>query len=113
MEGIARCSYKSKQGRLPAGTTLAPNSLTLNGTFGGKPGYLQFTVQIADAFGATTNVSPTFWMYDHISLAGDISTCFRIFTNCALSLPISGGVPGAKPSVTLVRAAPQAQGCWN
>jgi hypothetical protein len=110
--GIAPYTFSVKQGRVPVGTKLSPSSLTLNGTFGGNPGYLQFTVQVGDAFGATTMIAPKFWMYAHISVAGDLTSCMRIFTDCSLRLPISGGVPGGNPSVSLVRYTQQVQGCW-
>ena len=95
--GIAPYSFTVKQGPLPVGTTLSRNSLTLNGTFGGQQGYLQFTVQVGDGFGATTTVSPTFWMYPRISLQG--GTC-RGVGGCTVQLSYSGGVPGPLPSVT-------------
>ncbi len=111
--GIAPYTYTLKQGPLPVGTSLAANALTLNGTFGGNSGFLQFTVQVGDAFGASATISPTFWMYPHISVAGDQSTCYRTFAPCLLRLPISGGVPNGRPSVALVRTTQQPnQGCW-
>ena len=94
--GVAPFSYTVKQGQLPAGTKLSPNSLSLTGTFGGKPGYLQFTVQVADGFGATTTLSPTFWMYPHVSLAG--GTC-QGRVRCSVTLAFAGGPPGPQPTV--------------
>ncbi len=108
--GVEPYSYTLTSGTLPAGTSLS--GLTLTGTFGGSSGYLNFTVQVTDGFGATASVGVTFWMYDHISLASDTTTCFRIFTACSLRLAISGGVPGGNPSVSLASAVPAAQGCW-
>jgi large repetitive protein len=107
--GVGPYSYSLSQGQLPAGTTLS--GLYLGGTFRGLSGYLQFTVQVSDAVGGTTTISPTFWMYDHISVGS--GSCYRIFTDCSLRLPISGGVPGGNPSVALVSEAPAPnQGCW-
>jgi len=77
--GVAPFAYKLTSGQLPSGTALS--GLSLKGTFGGLTGYLQFTVQVTDALGATDTVSPTFWMYPHIALAGDSTTCVNIFTN--------------------------------
>ncbi len=94
--GVAPLTYTVKQGPLPAGTKLSSSSLTLNGAFGGKPGYLQFTVQVGDALGAMTTISPTFWMYPHIALA--TGTCTGRAT-CTVKLAYSGGVPGPAPSV--------------
>ena len=99
--GIAPYSFTVKQGPLPAGTTLSPNSLTLNGTFGGNPGYLLFAVQVGDAFGATTTISPTFWMYPHVSLGnGTCASGQRLGTQCSVTLSYSGGTPNQ--AVTLV-----------
>ena len=114
--GVGPYTYTLTQGPLPAGTSL--NGLSLNGTFKGSSGWLQFTVQVGDALGATALLSPRFWMYDHVSLPGDGTTCFYIWTDCTLHLPIGGGVPGGSPSVALVAEAPQpgnqaGQGCWN
>jgi hypothetical protein len=96
--GIAPYTFSVKQGPLPAGTALAPNALTLNGTFGGQTGYLQFTALVGDAYGATATVSPTFWMYPHVSLSG--GTCLGR-GGCQVTLSYSGGTPGQK-----VTAAP-------
>jgi hypothetical protein len=96
--GIGPYNFTVKQGPLPAGTSLSPNSLTLNGTFGGQSGYLQFTVQVGDAFGATATVSPTFWMYQHISLAGGTCTGRG---KCAMILSYNGGTPNQ-----MVKVAP-------
>ncbi len=114
--GVAPFSYKLLQGSLPLGTKLA--GLSLLGTFTGQSGYLQFSVQVTDALGATSTVSPTFWMYPLIALAGDSTTCFLIFTDCNLKLKITGGVPSGNPSVALVGELPQPGdpargGCWN
>lgn len=108
--GIGPYSYALTSGQLPVGASLS--GLSLSGTFGGSSGFLKFSVQVTDAMGATATLAPTFWMYDHISLASDTTTCFRIFTACSLRLAISGGVPGGNPSVSLASAAPAGQGCW-
>ena len=105
--GIAPFTYTVKQGPLPSGTTLSSSSLTLNGTFGGQPGYLPFTVDVGDAFGATATVTPTFWMYNHISLAGGSigtnpnSLCWWTgydpvsSPGCRGQFPYAGGTPSA------------------
>jgi hypothetical protein len=104
-------SYALTQGSLPAGTSLS--GLSLTGTFGGQPGYLQFTVQVSDGLGVSTTIAPTFWMYQHISLSNQV--CYGNYnTGCSVQIPISGGVPGGTPSVALLaNNANPAQGCWN
>lgn len=106
--GIAPYTFTLTQGPLPAGTSLSPNALTLNGTFGGQTGYLQFTVQVGDAFGATATVSPTFWMYPHITL-GAGKPCYSTYYlfPCSTALPFSGGTPGTGFSVSVLSAAGQ------
>ena len=94
--GLPPYTYAVKEGPLPAGTKLSSSSLTLNGTFGGKPGYLQFTAQVGDGLGAMTTISPTFWMYPHIGLASGACTGRA---TCVVKLAYSGGVPGPAPSV--------------
>ncbi len=99
--GIGPYSYALTSGQLPSGTSLS--GLTLTGTFTGLSGYLQFSVQVTDSLGATASVAPTFWMYQHISLAG--GTCYGNYgTGCTAKLAISGGNGGY--SVGLVGVAP-------
>ncbi len=100
--GVGPYSYALTSGQLPSGTSLA--GLSLTGTFTGSSGYLKFSVQVTDSFGATASVAPTFWMYQHISLAGG-GTCYGNYgTGCTATLPISGGNGGY--SVQLVALAP-------
>ncbi len=101
--GVGPYSYALTSGQLPAGTSLS--GLTLTGTFVGLSGYLNFTVQVTDSFGATASVGVTFWMYDHISLAS-AATCGPIFfrIGCRTTLGYSGGIPGGPPSVTITGA---------
>ncbi len=101
--GVGPYSYTHTSGQLPSGTSLS--GLSLTGTFSGLSGYLQFSVQVTDVLGATATVAPLFWMYQHISLASDNTTCVKIFTDCSLRLRISGGVPQGRPSVGLASVA--------
>jgi len=104
--GVAPYNYALSQGPLPAGTSLS--GLALTGTFVGQSGYLKFTVQVTDALGAGTTIAPTFWMYTHISLSS--AGCYGNFnTGCTVQIPISGGVPGGTPSVTLLANSPNTQ----
>ena len=97
--GAGPYAYALTQGPLPSGTSL--NGLSLNGTFKGNSGWLQFTVQVSDSLGATASLSPKFWMYDHIFLSS--GTCGPSRIQCSVTLPYSGGLPGAQ-----VTAAPTA-----
>jgi hypothetical protein len=106
--GVGPYSFKVTGGTVPAGTSVV--GFSLSGTFIGQTGWVQFTVQASDALGATTTISPKFWMYPHISLAG--GSCYQIFTACSVKLAISGGVPNGSPSVALTGEAPTGQGCW-
>jgi hypothetical protein len=91
--GAGPYSYALTSGQLPAGTALS--GLSLSGTFVGLTGYLTFSVQVTDSFGASASVAPTFWMHEHISLAGGTiggsgpSTCS--WTGCSRQFPYSGG----------------------
>ena len=108
--GAPPLKYTLTSGPLPAGTTL--NGLSLNGTFTGLPGRLQFTVQVTDGFGVTATISPRYNLIPHISLAS--GSCVGIFTACSLQLQISGGLPGGTPSVRIAAVGPQTtQGCWS
>jgi len=118
--GAAPLTYKLTTGPLPAGTTL--NGLSLNGTFTGLPGRLQFTVQVTDGFGVTVTVAPTYNLLPHISLAS--GGCYGNYGTppnggCSAQLQISGG--GGNPSVSLLGEAqnpnrnppPNNSACWN
>ena len=110
--GIAPYTFTVIRGPLPAGTSLSPIALTLNGTFGGQTGYLQIRVKVGDAFGATATVSPTFWMYPHIALSG--GNCLgNYITGCTAKLQMSGGTPTAgAPTVKIGNVVcPANQGC--
>lgn len=108
--GDGQYSYQLTQGPLPAGTSLS--GLSLAGTFKGSSGYLKFTVQVTDGFGASATIAPTFWMYDHIAVASG-SCIGNYVVGCSVNLPVSGGVPGSAQSVTLLSVATDPkQGCW-
>ncbi len=94
--GVSPYSYTLTQGPLPAGTSLS--GLSLTGTFVGQSGYLKFTVQVNDAMGASATIAPTFWMYDHISLAS--GTCGPGRVSCKVQLPYGGGTPGQQVSAS-------------
>jgi hypothetical protein len=107
--GVGPYSYSLTSGQLPAGTSLS--GLSLTGTFVGLSGFLKFTVQVTDSFGAAASVGVTFWMYDHISLAS--GTCSgNYLTGCSVRIPYSGGI--GTPSVKLVSEGQNSnQGCWT
>jgi hypothetical protein len=108
--GVGPYAYAVSQGPLPAGTSLS--GLSLTGTFTGLSGWLQFTIQVTDAYGAAASLAPKFWMYDHVSLASG-SCSGNYGSGCAASLPISGGVAGTNRTVKLVSIADNpSQGCW-
>jgi hypothetical protein len=99
--GATPLRYNLTVGVLPAGTTL--NGLSLNGTFTGLPGRLQFTVQVTDGFGATAIISPRYNLLPHISFAGASITCF--YPGCngyypPKQLPYSGGLGTPTVQVT-------------
>ena len=100
--GVGPYSYRVASGVLPAGTSL--NGLSLVGTFVGTSGYLKFTVQVTDALGYSTTVSPTFWIWDHISWSDKVTTCNGLqgAPDCGIAIPFTGGVPGGRPAATLV-----------
>jgi large repetitive protein len=100
--GAAPLTYTLTSGPLPAGTTL--NGLSLNGTFKGLPGRLQFTVQVTDGFGATALITARYNLLPHISLSG--GTCSQIGFQCTVQLAYSGGTPGISPAVGIASWTP-------
>ena len=98
-------------GFVPAGVSLS--GLSLAGTFTAQAKFWRFTVNVTDALGATTSISPTFYVFQHISLAGG-SCSGNYATGCTVRLPISGGTPNGTPTVALAsRSQNPNQGCWN
>jgi large repetitive protein len=102
--GAAPLTYTLTSGPLPAGTTL--NGLSLNGTFIGLPGRLQFTVQVTDGFGATASIAPRYNLLPHISV-GTSSACGPAshVLGCTTSVPYSGGSASSAPSVIVTGAS--------
>jgi large repetitive protein len=94
--GAAPLKYTLTSGPLPAGTTL--NGLSLNGTFTGLPGRLQFTVQVTDGFGSTATISPRYNLLPHISFGGGAVTCPYNGCGAPSVLPYQGGsgTPGVQ-----------------
>lgn len=85
-------------GFVPAGVSLS--GLSLAGTFTALAKYWQFTVNVTDALGATASISPTFYVFPHISLAGGAipassTPCYWTGApsspGCTAQFPYSGG----------------------
>jgi hypothetical protein len=98
--GAAPLTYTLTIGPLPAGTTL--NGLTLNGTFKGLPGRLQFTVQVTDGFGAAALITARYNLLPHISFPGPGLCRGSYLAPCSTSLPYSGGTLGGSPRVSVL-----------
>ena len=77
-------------GFVPAGVTL--NELSLAGTFTAQAKFWKFTVNVTDALGATASISPTFYVFPHISMA-------------------SGAIPASASNPCWWQGAPSATGC--
>ena len=110
--GTAPFTYAVNPGGfIPVGTHL--NGLALAGTFTQRAQYWQFTVVVTDALGQTTSITPTFYVFPHVSMASG-SCVGNYITGCTVRLPITGGTPGATPTVQLVSTAQNPnQGCWS
>jgi hypothetical protein len=80
--------------------------MTLNGTFTGLPGRLQFTVEVTDGFGAKATIAPTYNLIPHISFPGGSVTCPYAGCNGTLysqppkQIPYSGGIGAPTAQVT-------------
>jgi hypothetical protein len=94
--GTAPFTYAVQPGGfIPVGTHL--NGLSLAGTFSQRAQYWQFTVVVTDALGQSTSISPTFFVFPHISFAGGTVTCPYNGCGAASTLPYQGGA--GTPSV--------------
>jgi len=108
--GTAPYTYALQGGYVPHGVSLS--GLALAGTFTDPAKFWQFTVLVTDSAGASAAISPIFYVYPHIALAGG-SCVGNYITGCTVSLPYSGGTPGGTPTVQIVNnSPPDTQGCW-
>ena len=109
--GVGPFTYQAT-GNIPGGMKLT--GLSLAGSFPNLAQFWQFTVTVTDALGAAATLTPTFYVYRHISVAG--GSCLGDFnTGCSVQLKISGGNPNGVVSVKLVANNPPSpnQGCGS
>ncbi len=111
--GAAPLTYALTQGPLPSGTSL--NGLSLNGTFTGLPGRLQFTVQVTDGFGATALITARYNLLPHISL-GSNANCIGGWTGgngpgCQAQIPYTGG--SGAVTVRIINNVANTPSCYN
>jgi hypothetical protein len=59
-------------------------------------------VTITDSLGATASVTPTFYVYRHITITKTAWVCGNSPSTCQLSIPYTGGTPGGKPTMKVV-----------
>ena len=99
--GVAPFRYQAS-GNIPGGMKVS--GFTLVGSFPSLAQYWQFTVVVTDALGATTSVTPTFYVYKHITLTGggQCSTSYYRSGCSASGWSYSGGTPGGSPAVRVV-----------
>lgn len=111
--GTAPFTYAVQPGGfVPVGTHL--NGLALAGTFTQRAQFWQFTVLVTDALGQTTTISPTFYVFPHISLAS--GSCIGGYTGgngpgCQVRIPYAGGAGSL--SVKIVNNVANVQGCYS
>jgi hypothetical protein len=107
--GTAPFTYAVQPGGfIPVGTHL--NGLALAGTFTQRAQYWQFTVVVTDALGQTTSLTPTFYVFPHISLASG-SCLGNYVTGCSVKLAYSGGAGTPSAKITNVGPYCSANGC--
>jgi hypothetical protein len=93
------------------GVTVSGSTLAMAGTFTSPAKFWQFTVLVTDSLGATTTITPTFYVYPHLALAG--GSCDGGYGGgCKVSLAYSGGTPGGTPAVQITSIAANTQGCY-
>lgn len=103
--GVAPFSYQAS-GNIPGGMKLS--GLSLAGSFPQLAQFWQFDVTITDALGATTSLSPIFYVYPHITFTVSSATCSGSFNGALNSgctnqqLRYAGGTPNAAPAVTVI-----------
>lgn len=108
--GTAPFTYSLQGGYVPKGVSLS--GLALVGTFTSLAKFWQFTVLVTDSLGATTSITPTFYVYPHIALSS--GNCDGTFNSgCSVTLSYSGGTPAGTPTVQLANNVPNTQGCYS
>jgi hypothetical protein len=88
-------------GYVPLGTTVSRSSLALTGTFTAVAKYWQFTVLVTDSSGGAAAITPTFYVFPHLSLARSATCKGDYNTSCSVRIPYSGGTPGGTPKVNI------------
>jgi hypothetical protein len=71
--GTAPFSYNFQGGYVPHGVSVS--GLALAGTFTDPAKFWQFTVLVTDSLGASSAISPIFYVFPHISFPGGPVTC--------------------------------------
>ena len=110
--GVGPFKYQLLSGLIPAGNKLSGNGLNLVGTFLSVESYWQFTVQVSDSLGATVTISPTFNVYQHVSLASGPCSGFDP-SGCTVRLAISGGSPNGPFSVAIAAVGPNPNASYS
>jgi hypothetical protein len=101
--GAAPYRY-SAAGNIPKGESL--DGLSLAGSFPSLAQFWQFNVTVTDAMGATATITPTFYVYRHISLASTSALCTQSSAQCVIRVGYSGGSPGGTPKLTVGAFSP-------
>jgi hypothetical protein len=87
-------------GNIPKGETL--NGLSLAGSFPSLAQFWQFNVTVTDALGATSSISPIFYVYKHIAITKTTWLCGNSPSSCTLSIPYVGGTPNGRPTMKVI-----------
>jgi hypothetical protein len=103
--GTAPFTYAIQPGGfVPVGTHL--NALSLAGTFTQRAQFWQFTVLVTDALGQATTISPTFYVFPHISVSPSAKCGPNSrLAGCNTTVAYTGGTPGAAPTVKITGAS--------
>ncbi len=101
--GAGPFTYALQQGGyVPTGTKVSKSGFSLAGTFTAVAKYWQFTVLVTDSSGGAATITPTFYVFPHLSFSG-AAKCFGDYlTPCSVKIPYSGGTPGGVPKVAVV-----------
>jgi hypothetical protein len=97
--GVKPYKWSISEGALPPGLVLSSGGSTT-----GKPtatGTFSFVVRVDDGAGGAAGVPRSILVFRQLAFIGTSATCGSSPSSCALSLPYSGGTPGAKPTVKI------------
>jgi hypothetical protein len=101
--GVKPYKWSISGGALPPGVTLSSS-----GKATGKPtttGTFSFVVRVDDSAGGAAGAPSSILVFRQLAFSQTTITCGNSPSSCALSIPYTGGLPGDKPIVKILKVS--------